>query len=399
MDKERIKKFGGKILKNIGILEIHFHVKYLYSIMKITKTKNTKVTVFTTKEIFSRIETYLDDKSQYEFILKEGNESINSFLKKVEKVCNEKIDLLLVNTIQMSLVNVPHYIKFNPKSKKILTVHLANHWLKKRFGFNIKNILRSLDVALSIFLIRRYILPKYDGINVVYAPIKDFVEKNTSYNKPVYTLPFNFFDEKKYIKKPAKKDEKIRFVVPGFIEPFRRDFNLTLDTFEKLFEKYNDKISLWFLGEPIGQGGIRIIERCKTLKEKGYNILFSETFIPEDKYNKILIESDVIFSPLNVVTKRDTGIREIYGKTEGSALPFEAIQYVKPIIVPVEFNVDKLITSSIRYKDKNDLEEKLIELITNKSRLKELSKNALVNSNKYSLNILQKYFENNLLNI
>ncbi|MHA1967917.1 MAG: hypothetical protein ACW964_08960, partial [Candidatus Hodarchaeales archaeon] len=296
MDKEKIKKFGGKVLKNIGILEIHFHVKFLYSMIKITKTKNTNVTVFTTKEIFSRIETYLDDISQYEFILKEENESINSYLKKVENICNKKIDLLLVNTIQLSLVNVPHYLRFNPKSKKILTVHLANHWLKKRFGLNIKNIPRSLDAAICIFLIRRSILPKYDGINVVYAPIKDFVEKNTNYNKPVYELPFNFFDEKKTIKQPLKKDGKIRFVVPGFIEPFRRDFDLTLDTFEKLFEKYNEKISLWFLGEPVGQGGIRVIERCKKLKEKGYNISFSETFIPEDKYNKILIESDVIFS-------------------------------------------------------------------------------------------------------
>ncbi|UCH72015.1 MAG: hypothetical protein JSW62_00240 [Thermoplasmatales archaeon] len=366
--------------------------------MKISKTRNTKVTVFTTKEIFSRIETYLEDKSQYEFILKEDNESINYYLKKVEKICNEKIDLLLVNTIQMSLVNIPHYFKFNPKTKKILTVHLANHWLKKRFGFNFRNIPRSLDAVISIFLIRRRILPKYDGINVVYAPIKNFVEKNTSYKNPVYTLPFNFFDENKPIKK-LKKDGKIRFVVPGLIETYRRDFDLTLDIFEKLFYKYNNKISLWLLGEPIGQGGIRIIERCKKLKEKGYNISFSETFIPEEKYHRVLIESDVIFSPLNVVTKRETGIKEIYGKTEGSALPFEAIQYVKPLIVPVEFNVDELATSSVRYTNNEDLEKKLIELITNKSLIDDLTKNALINSKKYSLPVLQKYFENNLLNI
>jgi hypothetical protein len=398
MDKEIIKKFGGKVLKNIGILEIHFHVKFLYSTMRITKTKNTNVTVFTTKEIFSRIKTYLDDKSQYEFILKDEYESVNSYLKKVERICNEKIDLLLVNTIQMSLLNIPHYIKFNPISKKIITVHTANHWLKKRFGFNIKNIPRSLDATLSIFLIRKSILPKYDAINVVYAPIKDFVEKNTSYSKSVYTLPFNFFDENK-ISKHIKKDEKIRFVIPGFIEPYRRDFDLTLDIFEKLFEKYNDKISLWLLGEPVGQGGIRVIKRCKKLKEKKYNISFSETFISEEEYNRVLVESDVIFSPLNVVTKRPSGIKEIYGKTEGSALPFEAIQYVKPVIVPSDFNVDKLNTSSIRYNDKKDLEEKLIELITNKNKLNELSKNALINSKKYSLTVLQKYFENNLLNI
>jgi len=80
------------VLKNIGILEFHFHIKYLHTTMRICKTKNTNVTVFTTKEILTRIETYLDDKSKYEFVLKEDDESINSFLKRVKKICNEKID-------------------------------------------------------------------------------------------------------------------------------------------------------------------------------------------------------------------------------------------------------------------------------------------------------------------
>ena len=57
--------------------------------MRISKTKNTKVTVFTTNEILSRIETYLENKSQYEFVLKDDNESINNYLKKVEKICNK----------------------------------------------------------------------------------------------------------------------------------------------------------------------------------------------------------------------------------------------------------------------------------------------------------------------
>jgi len=49
--------------------------------MRICKTKNTKVTVFTTKEIHSRIETYLKDETQYEFILKEENEGKKQFFK------------------------------------------------------------------------------------------------------------------------------------------------------------------------------------------------------------------------------------------------------------------------------------------------------------------------------
>jgi hypothetical protein len=386
------------VLKNIGILEIHFHVKFLYSMMKITKTKNTNVTVFTTKEIFSRIETYLDDKTQYEFILKDENEGKNSYLKKVERICNEKIDLLFVNTIQMSLLNIPHYIKFNPKSKKILTVHLANHWLKKKFGFNIKNIPRSLDATTCIFLIRRSILPKYDGINVIYAPIKDYIEKNTSYKNPVYTLPFNFFDEKKSIKQ-TKKDGKIKFVVPGLIEIYRRNYDLTIDVFESLFETYNNKISLWLLGKPVGIGGNKIIDRCKKLKDMGYNISFSDGFIPEDKYNRILMESDVIFSPLNVITKRVSGIQEVYGKTEGSALIFEAIQYSKPLIVPEKFNIiEQLRSSTLQYKTKDDLKNIFKDLIIREDNLNKLLKEAYKNSEKFSIPVLQEYFTKEILN-
>jgi len=71
-------------VKNIGILEIHFHVKFLYTMMRICNTKETNVTVFTTKKIFSRIETYLYNKSKYKIILKEENES-NRLVRKTEK--------------------------------------------------------------------------------------------------------------------------------------------------------------------------------------------------------------------------------------------------------------------------------------------------------------------------
>lgn len=385
-------------MKNIGILEIHFHVKFLYTTMRICKTKDTKVTVFTTKEIFSRIETYLNDKSQYEIILKENNESINHYLKRVEKICNEKIDLLFVNTIQMSSIRIPPYINFKPNTKMILTIHMVNHWLKEKFAFGIKNIARAIDANISIFLIRRYILPKYNAINVIYPPIKDFIEKNTSYKKQIFTLPFNFLDKAKKVEK-SEQNGKIRFILPGLIETYRRNYDLALDVFEKLFEKYGNKISLNVLGKPVGNDGDRIIKRCEKLRKKGYNISFSREFLPEDDYDKFSRESDIIFSPLNVITKRDTGIIEIYGKTEGSALPFEAIQYCKPLIVPQEFNViNEMKSSTLKYKSNEDLEKILIELIENKNKLEYLKKEAIKNSEKFSLEVLQKYFINEILN-
>ncbi len=384
-------------MKNIGILEPHFHLKFLYTIIKICKTNKTNVTVFTTKELFSRLETYIDDKSKYEFILKDKNESMSSFLKYVEKICNEKIDLLLVNTIQFSSIRLPLFFKFKPKSKMILTIHMTNHWLKQKFAFPTKNIFRSIDANISIFLIRKFILPKYNAINVIYPPIKEYVIKKTNYKKPVFTLPFNFYDKSKKMAK-IKKDDKIRFVIPGLIETYRRDYDLAIDVFNKLFKKFNGKISLWILGKPVGVGGNRIISRCEELKKKGYNIFYSKEFVPEIKYNKILNESDVIFSPLNVNAKRATGISEIYGKTEGSALPFEAIQYCKPLIVPDEFNVIKEMNSStLKYKSLKDLERLLSQLIENKNKIIDLRTKARKNSESFSLEVLQKYFRKEIL--
>jgi len=385
-------------VKNIAILETHFHVKFLYTMMRICNTKYTNVTVFTTKKIYSRIKTYLDGKSKYEIILKKDNESLSSFLKRVEKICNENIDLLLVNTIQMSLLNIPPYLNLKPNTKMILTIHIVNHWLKAKFAFGIKNIARVIDTNISIFFIRRFILPKFNAINVIYPPIKDYIKKNTNYNKKVFTLPFNFYDKSKIVEK-SEMNSKIRFILPGLIETYRRNYDLALDVFEKLFEKYGKIISLNVLGKPVGKEGYRIIERCEKLRKKGYDISFSKEFIPEEDYDRFSRESDIIFSPLNVVTKRNTGIIEIYGKTEGSALPFEAIQYCKPLIVPQEFNViNEMKSSTLKYKSTDDLEKIIIELIENKDKLKNLKKEAKRNSEKFSLGILQKYFKAEILN-
>ena len=383
-------------MKNIGILEIHFHLKFLHTMMKICKTKDTKVTVFTTKPLLKRLETYLDDKKNYEFVLKEDGETAYSFLKRVEKICDERIDLLFVNTIQISTLRIPFFLRFRPKSKMILTVHMLNHWLKAKFAFS-KNIFRSIDVMFSIFLIRKILLPKYDAINVIYPPMKDFVKNDTNYEKKVFSLPFNYYDKSKKTTS-LKKDKKIRFVIPGLIETYRRNYDLALDVFERLFKKHNNKIILNIVGKPVGSGGKKIIERCENLKKKGYNITFSKGFVPEEEYNKISIESDIIFSPLNVKTKRDTGVEEIYGQTEGSALPFEAIQYCKPLIVPKEFNVIKEMKSStIQYISAKDLEKKIIELTENKNKLAKLKNEAVKNSKNFSLEVLQIYFKKEIL--
>jgi len=384
-------------LKNIGILEIHYHVKFLNTMIRICKTKETNVTIFTTQEIYNRLKINLVDTSKYTFIIKEEKESKNRFFRRVEKICNEKIDILFINTIQTTLLDIFYYIRFKPKSKMILTIHMTNHWLKAKYAFNKKKILRSIDVNICLFLIKTIILPKFNAINVIYKPTKKYIQNNLRYDKEIFTLPFNFYDEAKKTRQTTK-DNKIRIVISGKIEEFRRDYNIALDTFEKLSKKYPDDIVLYLLGKPVGKYGNEIINRCKKLQKKGCNIIYPTDFVSEEEYNKTLKQSDILFSPLKIKKIIETGIEETYGTSEGSAIPFEAIQNQKPLIIPKDFQIIKEIkTQTLQYKTQKDLEKILTDLLKNKEKLEKLKLESIKNSKYFTLENLQKYFKDEIL--
>jgi len=385
------------VLKEIGILEVHCHVKFLYTMCRICKTKNSNVTIFTTKDLFSRLEKYLENKEDYNVVLKEDNEGIHSFLKRVEKICDEKIDLLFINTLQLSCFYLPRFFGFHPKSKTIMTVHTANAWLKPKPTFNIRKIVGTIDTNLSSFIASKFILPKFDAINVIYSPIKDYILEGTSYNKKIFTLPFNFFDEDNKVKEEENK--KIQFVIPGQIEEHRRDYDALLNAFENLFKKYNENIDLYMLGYPVGIYGNRILKRCKKLKDMGYNIRYFDSFVPEKTYDEIMKKVDFIIVPIRIKSRGMGIIPEVYGITKGSSVVFEGIQYGKPLVVPEKFNMIKeLKSSTLKYTGSKNLEKILAEYIENGKKLKELKQEAYKNSKYFSLAVLQEYFINEILN-
>jgi len=384
-------------LKNIGILEFHCHVRYLYTLAKICKTNQTKVTIFTTKDLHSKLKTYIKDTSGYEIVLKEEKESIRGFLKRVEKICNDKIDLLFINTFQLTCFYLPRYMGFKPKCKTIFTVHTANAWLKPKLVFEIKQIIRSIDTNLCSFIGPKLMLPKYDAINVIYPTLKKYIENETDYKKKVFTIPFGFFDEERF-EKVTDDDKKIRFMITGQIEQHRRDYDTILDAFEKIFPKYNKKIQLTLLGYPVGVYGSNIIKRCKKLEEQGYDVKYFESFVPEKDYNDSVKKVDLIILPIKIKSKGMGLVPEYYGKTKGNAGIFEGIQYAKPMILPDDFNIVKeLKSSTLSYKNTGNLEEVVIQLIENKDKIKKLKQNAYENSKSFSTKVLQDYFIKEIL--
>lgn len=379
----------------IGLIEIKCGNHELSGLCKISNTKNCKITVFTTTSLFPRVKEELGNKvSEYELILKKDNEDNLSFLKRIEKICSNRIDLVIVNTVRDW-----QFIFFKPNSKKLAWLRNLNYWFKDtkslRVYFSkmkeIKNI-TNIDLvsnAITGPIIRNLILSNYDGVIVEYPSFKQYIHDHFNYRSKIYFLPNRPFEN---ITLP-QIGNKIRFIVAGMIQERRRDYDLILKVFEYLFSHYNKFIELYILGKPIGEYSSKIISYSEQLKKQGYNIFYSIEYVPPKIMDEAFKKSDIILSPTRV-KYRSRCVEEIYSITKATGNFPDSIKFAKPCIVPETYNVaDELKTSYITYKDEKELQRLIEALIHDRKRLEDLKKEALNNSKKFSLEKMHIKFD------
>ena len=291
------------------------------------------------------------------------------------------------------------YLNFKPKCKMVLEVHHVNAWLKPKLVFNIKHILRTIDTNLSSALIRKFIFPKFDAINVPYAPMKHYILNETNYDKEIFALPIRLYKDRNERKITKKHDDvKLRIAMPGLIQEHRKNYQVVLPALKNLFKQYNGDLAVDVPGWPIGRYGRSIYKEFKEMKDDGCQVFVFEGFVPDGVFEDFLEKSDIILAPIRINSRADGEIKEQYGKTVISGSVYDAIRFAKPLVVPSEFNMMKeLKSSTLDYSDPSELEEIIAKLISHPDKLEKLKREAVVNSKKFSLDNLQRYFEKNLL--
>ena len=187
------KKFEKNLIQ-IGIVEINCHIPVLYTFLRILSTPQTHVTIFTTRPLQKRLNTYLTGEEDITIILQDEKESRKHFIKRIETYTNKHLDTLLVNTIH----EVPHhllpFLYLKPNKKMILTIHHVNTWLHQKIVFKPLHLIMTIETNIATFLIKGFILKKFDALNVIYRPLKDYITHHTTYEKPVFTLPTSVYD-------------------------------------------------------------------------------------------------------------------------------------------------------------------------------------------------------------
>ncbi len=372
---------------NIGVMELHADAELIYSEATLAKHCNANVTIFTTKRLYERVLPFLNsNKDDYNWILQQKEETLPSFLKRVEKYCNNKIDLLLMNTFYVLPHHQIFYYLFRPKCKTVQVAGRVEFWfgewqpIKYR---NIKAFMLSVLNNISQF-IRKRTLPRFDGMWVENKDAYNYAI-SVGYKRKIACSPLLFYTGK--IQRHEYSD-KLKCITIGTLNDHRRDYNGLLDVFEKLFDSGRKDITLTLLGSPVDRKGFQIIDRCRKLIEKGLDINFYTEYVPEEIVNKKISSADIIINP-NYVTMYGVG-------TFGAIM--KAMQFAKPGIYPVNsLHHEDLISSSLFYNKIEELPGIIENLLNNPDILKRLSKNAIVNSEKFSLDKVAKDFQESVL--
>ena len=144
--------------------------------------------------------------------------------------------------------------------------------------------------------------------------------------------------------------------------------------------------------------GKKILEKAKKLESQGLNVRSFSEFVPYDKYFSLGESCDFILCPIIMKTWGEGLIEEIAGLSRAGSGPLEAVRFEKPIIVPEAYLMpDEFKSSTIKYKNEEDLKSFIEDMIKNPEKVIKYEKEAEKNAKKFSLPILHKYFEETIL--
>lgn len=352
----------------IGIIELHYHAEFLNTLIQIFNKE--QITVYTTHDIYKELPAEAKTKPTYVF--KNPKESIKTFLRTIQ---TNDLDLLFVNTIQPSMIDLPSWIDFKPKCKSILTLHNLNAWYNNKFILR-KNIFQTIDSYIASKNVNK-VLNNFNIINVVYGPMAHTAWNYFPQNK-IINIPFAYAQDKI----ESEQHETIWFTIPGVVSNLRRDYDIIFKLFKPLLKKYDIRLIL------LGKNEEKYIFEPNVGGEE--KVTTFDYRVETETYNKYLRDTDFIIIPSVKTIHNMNAVDEVYGKTKSPNI-HEAIKWRKPFITPNYIEIDKnLGKSSLQCVDESEFEEQLKLIIEDKDLLKDIKKKAIKDTESFTLKNIRK---------
>lgn len=158
---------------------------------------------------------------------------------------------------------------------------------------------------------------------------------------------------------PEALKDTFRAVVPGSIRSSVKDYQLLLHALEIVTRELNRPLEIHFAGPIIDYSTSLQIE-ATTAQMKGLHSTFYPTGLPYPEYEKLIISSHILISPLRPRANVG-GVWETLGQSKISGSFFDAIRYGKRLYVPEWY--DPKVKELYRFSSAHDLGEKILQVM------------------------------------
>ncbi|WP_246984055.1 hypothetical protein [Halorientalis marina] len=352
----------------IGIFEVKTHEQYLLHLCRILPDDD--LTLFTTRPILEEVAADTDI-SEATSEIKRDDEPVSKYLQRVERASRD-LDVMLWFPFSGGTRELLTYARVSLDCPSLLWIFNVRGWLEAP-------VLTTKPTAGLRRGIKRWLVRKQSGLLFEYPCIETYVRENGLTKKPTQSIVPTLYDG---IESHSPSDP-IVVTVPGNVDPDRRNYDEVIDAFRDATESGTD-IELEVLGPPANEGGERVLRRCESLIDRGYDITVHREWVPVAQFQQAIQSSTLLVAPLTR-TKIVEETVESYGTTKGSASVSDAIRNATPLVLPQHAGfTQSLGEASLTYAGRSDLARLLERVATDEPFRNRLTESARNNAVRYT---------------
>jgi glycosyltransferase involved in cell wall biosynthesis len=153
----------------------------------------------------------------------------------------------------------------------------------------------------------------------------------------------------------------IRIVIPGSVDPNRRNYAEVIQTLKLL---QSTPIELILLGDAATDAGAMILAAFQPITGDHLSLRHFKGYIPESTYEQELARAHLIWSPLNIHKKSSRNAPETYGLSTASGLTADLLLNNIPALVPAGFVIPEPFRPAIYpYRSPDEAQEIIRRLL------------------------------------
>ena len=348
---------------NVGIQETD-HFEGVYPVIRLFDNGKNRLFIFVNQEIHRRLLHLLGNRANnYRWIIQGENEPTWRFCRKIRStILDHKIGLLYLNTVSKHHIWYALFLPFDKIPQSILTVHDVNCLFKEQPGPSPRSWIKYLG--------KKLLAARVKAFNTVSETVQPYLLSMVKKPQQVFTVPGAFFDPE-FIK--TTQATLLHIVVPGSIDPKRRDYYQVFQLLDQLAEL---PVKITLLGGGKGDYAANIWRQCRSA-QSGKLAWFEKDIVDQPEFDAIMNAAHFVWVPSVVETNICGSIPETYGITKSSGNIFDIIKHAKPFFFPGNLQVPEILKASgISYSAINDIARAASYYAANPAAYAEISKAA-----------------------